>query len=240
MVNYMEELSVTEADNLKKTIAALFRQTCILQMKYDPVTLVPRDNLHYEICTRHRKFIEDYLSVLDCELVHDPQEHIYRLQGEGIAVEKINATVTKVILLIKLIYRDKILGEGLKATVTNLAEIREYGKNTNLINYKLTMSEWKEALYVMSKHQIIEVPGAIQNVEDETPIYIYSTINLYCGSMDITALIKEYQDDQQYDQQAEEAAEEESAEQELQENLEGGVEGERETVKENIYENVNE
>ena len=156
MVNYMEELSVTEADNLKKTIAALFRQTCILQMKYDPVTLVPRDNLHYEICTRHRKFIEDYLSVLSCELVHDPQEHIYRLHGDGIAIEKINATVTKVILLVKLIYRDKILGEGLKATVTNLAEIREYGKNTNLINYKLTMGEWKEALYVMSKHQIIE------------------------------------------------------------------------------------
>ena len=26
MVNYMEELSVTEADNLKKTIAALFRR----------------------------------------------------------------------------------------------------------------------------------------------------------------------------------------------------------------------
>lgn len=100
MVNYMEELSVTEADNLKKTIAALFRQTCILQMKYDPVTLVPRDNLHYEICTRHRKFIEDYLSVLSCELVHDPQEHIYRLHGDGIALEKINATVTKVIYLL--------------------------------------------------------------------------------------------------------------------------------------------
>ena len=215
MVNYMEELSVTEADNLKKTIAALFRQTCILQMKYDPVTLVPRDNLHYEICTRHRKFIEDYLSVLSCELVHDPQEH----------------TVTKVILLVKLIYRDKILGEGLKATVTNLAEIREYGKNTNLINYKLTMGEWKEALYVMSKHQIIEVPGAIQNVEDETPIYIYSTINLYCGSMDITALIKEYQEDQY----AEEEITEEVSEQEIQEEAEGGVEDERETVEENIY-----
>ena len=122
MVNYMEELSVTEADNLKKTIAALFRQTCILQMKYDPVTLVPRDNLQYEICTRHRKFIEDYLSVLNCELVHDPQEHIYRLHGDGIAIEKINATVTKVILLVKLIYRDKILGEGLKARRTERKE----------------------------------------------------------------------------------------------------------------------
>ena len=138
MVNYMEELSVTEAENLKKTISALFRQTCILQVKYDPVTLTPRDNLHYEICVRHRKFIEDYLSVLGCELVHDPQEHIFRLTGEGVAVERLNVTATKIILLIKIIYRDKILGEGLNATVTNLAEIREYGKNTNLINEKLT------------------------------------------------------------------------------------------------------
>lgn len=119
----------------------------------------------------------------------------------------------------------------MKATVTNLAEIREYGKNTNLINYKLTMGEWKEAFYVMSKHQIIEVPGAIQNVEDETPIYIYSTINLYCGSMDITALIKEYQEDQY----AEEEITEEVFEQEIQEEAEGGVEDERETIEENIY-----
>ena len=110
MVNYMEELSVTEAENLKKTISALFRQTCILQVKYDPVTLTPRDNLHYEIC--------------------------------------------------------------------------------------VTMAEWKDALYVMSKHQIIEVPGAIQNVEDQTKIYIYSTINLYCSGVDIQALMKEYVDEE--------------------------------------------
>mgnify|MGYP000959556314 FL=1 len=215
MVNYMEELSVTEADNLKKTIAALFRQTCILQVKYDPVTLVPKDNLYYEICVRHRKFIEDYLAVLNCELVHDPQEHIFRIQGDGIAPEKVNLTNTKIILLVKLIYRDKIMGEGLNATVTNLAEIREYGKNTNLIDYKLNMSEWRDALYMMSKHQIIEVPGAIQNIEDETPIYIYSTINLYCGSLDIAALIEEYQE-------------------------EGGASDERETGEEDIYQDVDE
>ena len=111
-------------------------------------------------------------------------------------MERLNVTATKIILLIKIIYRDKILGEGLNATVTNLAEIREYGKNTNLINEKLTMAEWKDALYVMSKHQIIEVPGAIQNVEDQTKIYIYSTINLYCSGVDIQTLMKEYVDEQ--------------------------------------------
>lgn len=192
MVTYMEELSVTEAENLKKTISKLFRQTCILQMRYDPVTLAPRDNLDYEVCVRHKGFIEDYLAVLGCELVHDPQEHIFRLVGEGVETEKINLTTTIIILLVKMIYRDKILGEGLNATVTTLNEIREYGKNTNLLNRKLTQAEWREALYLMSKHQMIELPGAVRDVEDRTPIYLYSTINLYISATDINALIGEY------------------------------------------------
>ena len=61
---------------------------------------------------------------------------------------------------------------------------------------RMTMAEWKDALYVMSKHQIIEVPGAIQNVEDQTKIYIYSTINLYCSGVDIQTLMKEYVDEE--------------------------------------------
>ncbi|MDO4313925.1 MAG: DUF4194 domain-containing protein [Eubacteriales bacterium] len=205
MVTYMEELSVTEAENLKKTISKLFRQTCILQMKYDPVTLSPRDNLDYEMCVRHKGFIEDYLSVLGCELVHDPQEHIFRLVGEGVETEKISLTTTIIILLVKMIYRDKILGEGLAATVTTQEEIREYGKNTNLLNRKLTDAEWKAAFYLMSKHQMIEVPGAVRDVEDKTPIYLYSTINLYVSAADINALIEEYREEEPENETIEEA-----------------------------------
>ncbi|MCF2667829.1 DUF4194 domain-containing protein [Faecalicatena contorta] len=206
MASYIEELSVTEAENLKKTISKLFRQTCILQMRYDPVTLTPRDNLDYEICVRHRGFIEEYLAVLGCELIHDPQEHIFRLVGDGVETEKMSLTTTIIVLLVKMIYRDKILGEGLNATVTTLEEIREYGKNTNLLNRKLTLAEWREALYLMSKHQMIELPGAVRDVEDHTPIYLYSTINLYVSAADINALVEEYR---------EEAAENETIEEDI-------------------------
>ena len=206
MASYMEELSVTEAENLKKTISKLFRQTCILQMRYDPATLTPRDNLDYEICVRHRGFIEEYLAVLGCELIHDPQEHIFRLVGDGVETEKMSLTTTIIVLLVKMIYRDKILGEGLNATVTTLEEIREYGKNTNLLNRKLTLAEWREALYLMSKHQLIELPGAVRDVEDHTPIYLYSTINLYVSAADINALVEEYR---------EEAAENETIEEDI-------------------------
>ena len=206
MASYIEELSVTEAENLKKTISKLFLQTCILQMRYDPVTLTPRDNLDYEICVRHRGFIEEYLAILGCELIHDPQEHIFRLVGDGVETEKMSLTTTIIVLLVKMIYRDKILGEGLNATVTTLEEIREYGKNTNLLNRKLTLAEWREALYLMSKHQMIELPGAVRDVEDHTPIYLYSTINLYVSAADINALVEEYR---------EEAAENETIEEDI-------------------------
>lgn len=194
-MGYMEELSVTEAENLKKTITRLFRQTCMIQMRYDPVTLTPRDNPDYELCVRHKGFIEDYLAVLGCELEHDPQEHIFRLKGEGVETEKISLSSTVIILLVKMIYREKIMGEGLNATVTNLEEIREYGKNTNLLNRKLTGAEWREALYLMNRHQMIELPGAVRDVEDQTPIYLYSTVNLYVSAADINELIEEYREE---------------------------------------------
>lgn len=215
MVAYLEELSVTEAENVKKTIRDLFRQTCILQVKYDPATLIPRDNPRYQTCMKHKAFIEDYLAVLGCELKHDPQEHIFRLEGEGVATERMSMTTTLIVLLMKLIYREKILGEGLHATVTTLAEIREYGKNTNLITRKLTFAEWKEALYLMRMHQMIDVPGAVKDVEDKTPIYIYSTINLYCASMDIEKLVEEYREEVQNLISAEEEEDRETGEENI-------------------------
>ena len=195
MLQYMETVSPSEAENIRKTIQDLFRQTCILQVKCDPVTLIQRDNPRYQICSRHREFIAEYLSVLDCELIHDPQEHIFRIAGEGVLTERMSLMTTKLVLLVKMIYRDKIMGEGLNATTTNLTEIREYGKNTNLITRKLTQQEWQEALVLMKTHQILELPSAIANLEDNTPIYIYSTINLFCSALDINELVREYQNE---------------------------------------------
>ena len=189
MEQYLESLSVTEAEKLKKTILSLFRQTCILQEKYDPVTLVPSDNEQFAICRTHRNFIENYLSVLGCELLYDSQERIFRLVGEGVEAEVLSKETTIIVLLIKMIYRDKIMGKGLAATV-----------NTNLLNQKLPDGEWKSALAIMKKHQIVEYPGALRDLEDDTPIYIYSTINLYCSSALINELIEAYREENAEDE----------------------------------------
>ena len=163
MLQYMETVSQGEAENIRKTIQDLFRQTCILQVKCDPATLVQHDNPRY--------------------------------QGDGVMTERMSLMTTKLVILLKMIYRDKIMGEGLHATTTNLAEIREYGKNTNLITRRLTGQEWNDALVLMKTHQMIELPGAVANLEDFTPIYIYSTVNVFCSAMDINELVRTYQDE---------------------------------------------
>lgn len=222
MLKYMEEMSQTEAINIKKTIQDLFRQTYILQVKCDPATMIQKDNPRYRVCARNQEFISDYLAVLDCELVHDPQEHIFRIIGEGVPVEKMNLTTTKIMVILKIIYRDKIMGDGLNATVTTLREIREYGRNTNLLVKKLTNQEWQEALVLFKTHQIIELPGAVGNLEDDTPIYIYNTINIFCSSVDINELVKRYEEETENTETAEEKE----------------VSGE--TGEEDIYQNVSQ
>ncbi len=192
MLKELEELTTTEIDNIKKVIQDLFRSTCILQMKCNPVTLAQRDNPRYNLCTKYRGFISDYLELLGCELIHDAQEHLYRIVGEGAMVERMSLTTTRLVVLIKLIYHDKIMGEGLNATVTNLAEIRQYGVDTHLLTRKLTDQEWQEALVLMRTHQMITFPGAIANMEDDTPIYIYNTVNIYCNTASLGQLVEYY------------------------------------------------
>lgn len=204
MINYLENLLPTEQEKLKKTISNLFRQTCILQEKYDPVTLVPSDNEQYDICLRHKDFIEEYLSVTGCELFHDSQEHIFRLVGDGAEAALMSKTTTIIVLLTKIIYRDKIMEQGLSATVTNLAELRQYGKDTNLLNQKLSDGEWKDAIRLMKRHQIVEYPGALKDLDDKTPIYIYSTINLYCSSAMLNELLEIYKEEINEDETGEE------------------------------------
>lgn len=194
MLKYMEALSPAEAASIKKTIQDLFRQTCILQTKCDPVTLIQKDNPRYRTCANHREFIAAYLSLLDLELIHDPQEQMFRIRGEGLPTERMNLMTTRILLLLKILYREKIMGDGLHATTTCLREIREHGASCGLITRKLTATEWQEALSLLKTHQIIELPGAVGNVEDDTPIYIYSTVNIFCSSVDINELVEAYQD----------------------------------------------
>lgn len=141
-----------------------------------------------------------------------------------------------------MIYRDKIMGEGLNATVTSLEEIREVGRSTNLLARRLTVQEWQDTLTMLRTHQIIELPGAVGSLEDDTPIYIYSTINIFCSSVELGELIKNYTDVPGDMEDQIEDSMEDPAKDPIQEHQDAGETEEftSEESKENIYEDVSQ
>ena len=42
---------------------------------------------------------------------------------------------------------------------------------------------------------MLEIPGAVANLDDHTPIYIYSTVNIFCPAIEINELVSKYQDE---------------------------------------------
>ena len=45
-----------------------------------------------------------YLAVLDCELVHDQQEHLFRITGDGVMLEKMTLLTARIV---KMCIRDR-------------------------------------------------------------------------------------------------------------------------------------
>lgn len=192
MLEYVNSLSPQEAEDLKRVIRDLMRQSCIIETKYDTEKGAMKDNPRYGTCMRHREFLTDYFEIMGCTLVFDPQDRFFRLTGEGAAQERFGETATLMVLLMKLIYKEKILGQGLHSTMTTLGEVRRYGMETGILTRKLTEREISEALSLMKTHQMIELPCALGDVEDQTPIYLYNTINVFLSGASAARLYEQF------------------------------------------------
>ena len=73
MIEYVNSLTPQEAEELKRTIRDLMRQSCIIETKYDTDRDCLKDNPRYRVCMRHREFLTDYFDIMGCTLVFDPR-----------------------------------------------------------------------------------------------------------------------------------------------------------------------
>ena len=63
MIEYYEQLSEEEQDDIKHVIQTLYRQTFLLERKFEKRTgrMVPVRE--YRVCSKHREFLEKYFAV---------------------------------------------------------------------------------------------------------------------------------------------------------------------------------
>ena len=80
MINYYEELSGEEQQRVKESIQLLYRQTFLLERKYDRKTKRYQINREYHQCSKHLEFIQAYFALMDIEVVENSQMGVIYLR----------------------------------------------------------------------------------------------------------------------------------------------------------------
>ena len=108
MIEYYEQLSEEEQDDIKHVIQTLYRQTFLLERKFEKRTgrMVPVRE--YRVCSKHREFLEEYFAVAGITLQENLHMGVMYIQGETLWGEKLSRLATIYILVLKLIYDEQM------------------------------------------------------------------------------------------------------------------------------------
>ncbi|EFV24001.1 hypothetical protein HMPREF1011_00295 [Anaerostipes caccae] len=81
MIEYYEQLSDEEKDDVKRVIQILFRQTFVLERKYEKRTGRFAFQKDYRILNQHLEFLREYFSIAGLELRDNSHMGVFLYPG---------------------------------------------------------------------------------------------------------------------------------------------------------------
>ena len=137
-VPYYDNLMQSEQMEVTEIIRLLWRQTFILEHKYDKRTGRFQYNRDYRVCSKHLEFMKNYFAISGVELRENSQMGVMYIQGETVVGDKLPRLATLYLLVLKLIYDEQM--ESVSTSVNVYTSLRE-------IHEKLGKSESRMIIY---------------------------------------------------------------------------------------------
>lgn len=201
MIPYYEELMPEEQAELTGIIRLLYRQTFILERRYDRRTGRYQYNKDYRLCSRHMEFIQEYLKIAGVELRENSQMGVIYIQGEGQVGDKLPRLATLYLLILKLIYDEQMASASNSVHImTSLSEMNErLGSNLGLLPRKPAPTEIRKAIALLKKYQIIEPLDILEGMDPQSRMIIYPTINVVLFGEDARGILSSFAEDEEED-----------------------------------------
>lgn len=201
MIPYYEELMPEEQAELTGIIRLLYRQTFILERRYDRRTGRYQYNKDYRLCSRHMEFIREYLKIAGVELRENSQMGVIYIQGEGQVGDKLPRLATLYLLILKLIYDEQMASASNSVHImTSLSEMNErLGSNLGLLPRKPAPTEIRKAIALLKKYQIIEPLDILEGMDPQSRMIIYPTINVVLFGEDARGILSSFAEDEEED-----------------------------------------
>lgn len=196
MIEYFEQLSQEEQEEITEVIQILYRQTFVLERKFDKRQgrMVPVRE--YRVLSKHLEFIRAYFKVAGITLRENAHMGVIYIQGEQLWGEKLSRLATIYLLVLKLIYDEQM--ETVSSSshiVTTVGALNGKAGEFRVLRGLPSPTEMRRTIALLKKYQIIEPLDVLEELNEETRLVIYPSIHTVLLGDDLRALLETFSEE---------------------------------------------
>lgn len=196
MIEYFEQLSQEEQEEITEVIQILYRQTFVLERKFDKRQgrMVPVRE--YRVLSKHLEFIRAYFKVAGITLRENAHMGVIYIQGEQLWGEKLSRLATIYLLVLKLIYDEQM--ETVSSSshiVTTIGALNGKAGEFRVLRGLPSPTEMRRTIALLKKYQIIEPLDVLEELNEETRLVIYPCIHTVLLGDDLRALLETFSEE---------------------------------------------
>ena len=196
MIEYFEQLSQEEQEEITEVIQILYRQTFVLERKFDKRQgrMVPVRE--YRVLSKHLEFIRAYFKVAGITLRENAHMGVIYIQGEQLWGEKLSRLATIYLLVLKLIYDEQM--ETVSSSshiVTTVGALNGKAGEFRVLRGLPSPTEMRRTIALLKKYQIIEPLDVLEELNEETRLVIYPCIHTVLLGDDLRALFETFSEE---------------------------------------------
>lgn len=197
MIDYFEQLTQEEQEEVTEVIKLLYRQTFLLERKYEKRLGRMQYVREYRTCSKHMEFLRAYFGVAGIELKENVHMGVIYIEGEALLGEKLPRLATIYLLILKLIYDEQMQTVSTSSQmVTTMGAVNGKAGEFRVLKGLPSSTEMRRAVTLLKKYQIIEPLDVLEELNEETRMVIYPCIHAVLLGDDIRDLLETFSEEE--------------------------------------------
>lgn len=197
MIAYYEELDDKEREHLRNVIQALYRQTFLLERKFDKRTGRMAVSGEYRTGSRHFEFLKEYFAVAGITLQENIHMGLIYIQGETLWGEKLPRLATIYLLVLKLLYDEQMAAVSSSShVVVTMGMVNGKAGEFHVLSSLPSPTEMRKTITLLKKYQIIEPIDVLEELDENTRVIIYPCIHAVLLGDDIRELLGTFSEEE--------------------------------------------
>lgn len=196
MTEYYEQLLQEEQEAITDVIQLLFKQTFLLERKFDKRAGRLVFVKEYRTCSKHLEFLKEYFKVAGITLYENAQMGLIYIQGETLWGEKLHRLTTIYLLVLKLIYDEQMAAVSSSShIVTTMGAVNGKAGEFKVLRGLPSPTEMRRTVSLLKKYQIIEPLDVLEELNEHSRLIIYPCINAVLMGDDIRELLNTFNEE---------------------------------------------